>query len=54
MKNRYTYVSGNHLDLYNGTSSFGVDQGYFIVGSLGNFLKLTKGAHNINLHAKKN
>lgn len=31
----------------NGVPSFGLDQGYFMVGSLGNFLKLTNGAHNI-------
>jgi len=35
--------------LNSGVPSFGLDQGYFMVGSLGNFLKLTNGAQSINL-----
>lgn len=31
--------------------SWGVDQGYFIDGSLGNFLKLRRGAHSSKLQA---
>ena len=46
------YIQAVYLDLYSGTSSLGVDQGYSMVGSLGNFLKLRNGAHNINLNKK--
>jgi hypothetical protein len=44
MKSLYEYKYclyesiGGYLSLNNGVPSFGLDQGYFMVGSLGNFL----------------
>jgi hypothetical protein len=39
--------------LNSGVPSFGLDQGYRMVGSLGNFLKLTNGAQNIILQTHR-